>query len=162
VDVLALETVTRLTAARATVATAESLTGGLLGALITTVPGASVVYRGGVIAYATELKIDLLGVPHDVVEQYGVVSAECAEGMAAGVRSRTGASYGLSTTGVAGPDAQEGKPVGTVYVGVAGPGWSRSVRLDLPGDRQAIREGACAQALALLLDSLAREETSLG
>jgi nicotinamide-nucleotide amidase len=162
VDAQALETVTRLTAAGATLATAESLTGGLLGAVITTVPGASAVYRGGVVAYATEVKVGLLGVPQDLVDEYGVVSAECAERMAVEVRSRTGSSYALSTTGVAGPDEQEGQPVGTVFVGMAGPGGPRTARLELVGDRQRIREGACAQALALLLDSLDREETFLG
>ena len=161
-DAGALETVTRLTAAGATVATAESLTGGLLGALLTTVPGASVVYRGGVVAYATDLKVTMLGVPEDLIDEFGVVSAECAESMAAGVRSRTGSSYGLSTTGVAGPDLQDGLPPGTVFVGVATPTAIESRRLALSGDRDTIRHETCRIAMSMLLDILAMEETRLG
>ena len=81
------------------------------------------------VAYATDLKIEVLDVPEAVVEQYGVVSAECARAMARGVRRLTGATYGVSTTGVAGPEEQEGKPVGTVYVGVAGPDGDSAVAL---------------------------------
>src|SRR3954454_15537531 len=102
-----------------TLATAESLTGGGLGDAITSVPGASAVYAGGVITYATRVKVDLLGVPKDVVEQHGVVSSECAAAMAGRVRDLVGADVGVATTGVAGPDPQEGKPVGLVYVAVA-------------------------------------------
>ncbi len=110
---------------QATLATAESLTGGQLAVLMTEIPGSSEVYRGGVVAYATGLKIDVLGVPESVVERSGVVSAECAVAMARGVRLLTGATYGVSTTGVAGPDQQEGKPVGTVFIGLAGPDGTR-------------------------------------
>ena len=99
----------------ATVATAESLTAGRLAAMLTEPPGASKTFRGGFVTYATELKHTLLGVPVSVIETVGVVSAECAAAMAAGARERSGATYGLSTTGVAGPEEQEGKPVGTVY-----------------------------------------------
>ena len=98
-------------------------------------PGSSEVFRGGVVAYATDVKIAVLDVPEAVVEQHGVVSAECARAMARGVRRLTGATYGVSTTGVAGPDEQEGKPVGTVYVGVAGPDGDSAVALELVGDR---------------------------
>ena len=138
-----------------TLATAESLTGGRLAALVTAVPGASDVFLGGVVAYATELKVDLLGVSEAVVEQYGVVSAECAGQMAQAVRRLTGASYGLSTTGVAGPDPQEGKPVGTVYVGLAGPdGATVAVALELVGDRAAIQDRTCLEALDCLVRTL--------
>lgn len=145
-----------------TVATAESLTGGRLAARLTETPGASATYRGGVVAYATELKQTLLGVPDEVVERYGVVSAECARAMAAGVRDRTGASYGLATTGVAGPDEQEGKPVGTVFVGVAGPGLLEAVALELSGDRASITDRTCDEALSALAGILRREEAGLG
>jgi PncC family amidohydrolase len=130
------------------------MTGGLLGALLTGVPGASAVYVGGVVSYATEVKQDLLKVPDDVVRTDGVVSARCAEAMAAGVRDLIGSTYAVSTTGVAGPESQEGKPVGTVYVGLAGPDGSRSVPLQLAGDRAEIRESTCAAAIAELLSAL--------
>jgi nicotinamide-nucleotide amidase len=130
-----------------TLATAESLTGGGLGAVITSVPGASAVYRGGVVAYATDLKQSLLGVSDDVVAEHGVVSSTCAEAMARGVRRLTGADLAISTTGVAGPDPQEGRPVGRVFIGLAGAAGSTAVRLDLTGDRAGIREGTCVAAV---------------
>ena len=104
-----------------TVATAESLTGGGLGRLLTATPGSSATYVGGFVTYATRLKGTLLGVPDDLIATHGVVSAECALAMARGARDLTGATYALSTTGVAGPDPQEGRPAGTVFVGVVGP-----------------------------------------
>jgi PncC family amidohydrolase len=137
-----------------TVATAESLTGGLLAAFVTGVAGASAVYTGGVVTYATEVKQDLLNVPDDIVRTDGVVSARCAEAMASGARDLIGTTYALSTTGVAGPEPQEGKPVGTVYVGLAGPDWTRSLALDLDGDRAEIREATCAAAISELLSAL--------
>lgn len=137
-----------------TVAAAESLTGGDLMAVLTAAPGASATVLGGVVSYATSVKVGVLGVPEPVVETHGVVSAECAEAMAAGVRRLVGAHWALATTGVAGPDEQEGKPVGTVFVGVAGPSGARSRRLCLDGDRAGIREQACAEALKDLLDEL--------
>ena len=153
----------------ATVATAESLTGGLLGGRFTSVPGSSEVYLGGVVTYSTDLKASLLGVPVEVVDGPGVVSAECAEAMATGVRRLTGSTYALSTTGVAGPDSQEGKPAGTVYVGLAGPRGVRSVALDLAGSRESIREQTVAAALSALSEQLSTdrgkcggEETPLG
>lgn len=140
--------------ARATLATAESLTGGSLGAAITEVPGASATYLGGVVSYATEVKQSLLGVPDDLVAAHGVVSAECAEAMAAGVRALLDSTYAVATTGVAGPDQQEGKPAGTVYVAVASPSGPRSARLALSGDRSQIRAETVRRALALLARSL--------
>ena len=137
-----------------TLATAESMTGGLLAGFVTGVPGASEVFLGGVVSYATEVKQDLLKVPDDIVEVDGVVSARCAEAMASGVRDLIGTTYAMSTTGVAGPDSQEGKPVGTAYVGLAGPDWTRSVPLGLEGDRAEIRESTCAAALSELLSAL--------
>jgi nicotinamide-nucleotide amidase len=150
----------------ATLATAESLTGGQLAVLMTEIPGSSNVYRGGVVAYATELKIEVLGVEESVVERYGVVSAECAVAMARGVRLLTGATYGVSTTGVAGPEQQEGKPVGSVFIAVAGPDGREAVlALELNGDRAEIQDRTCEEAmhavLALMQPSLRREEPGL-
>ena len=119
----------------ASLATVESLTGGRLAALVTAVPGASASYLGGFVTYATALKESLVGVPHELVETFGVVSAECARAMAVGCRDATGATYALATTGVAGPDSQEGRPVGTVYVGIAGPDGDFAVTMELVGDR---------------------------
>jgi nicotinamide-nucleotide amidase len=160
VDVHAL--LERLAGRGETLATAESLTGGRLASLITAVPGASRVYVGGVVAYATAVKQDLLGVPPGLVERYGVVSPECARAMAEGARQRLGAAYAISTTGVAGPDSQEGHPVGTVFVGIAGPGGVSALALELAGDRATIQGRACTEALAGFADVLPREEPGLG
>jgi nicotinamide-nucleotide amidase len=140
----------RLVAAEASVATAESLTGGLLAASLTAVPGSSAVYVGGVVAYASDVKAAVLGVPASVVSEQGVVSAACAEAMAAGVRNLLGTTYALATTGVAGPDEQEGQPVGTVYVGFAGPDGVRSERLTLAGGRAAIQAATVQAAMSVL------------
>ncbi len=132
----------------AMIATAESLTGGELGVLLSAAPGASDTYLGGVISYATAVKRDLLGVSQETVDKHGVVSAECAAEMATGVRSLVGADYGVSTTGVAGPTEQEGKPVGLVYIGIAGPDGVTTRKLRLDGDRQQIRELTCLEAMS--------------
>jgi nicotinamide-nucleotide amidase len=146
-----------------TLATAESLTGGRLAAALTAVPGASASYRGGVVAYATQVKIDVLGVPESVVSSVGVVSAECASAMARGVRLLTGATYGVATTGVAGPSEQEGKPVGTVYVAVDGPQGGPTLVLELSGSRDQIVARTCDEALAALVSLIpGPEETPLG
>ena len=145
-----------------TLATAESLTGGRLASLVTGVPGASRVYLGGIVAYATEVKQGLLGVPEELVAQHGVVSAACARAMAEGVRAGLGSTWALSTTGVAGPDEQEGKPVGTVYVGLAGPHGSTVTALELVGDRAAIQERTCREAVSALRAGLHGEEPALG
>jgi PncC family amidohydrolase len=134
-----------------TVGCAESLTGGELAALLSGTPGASATFVGGVVSYATKVKRELLGVTAD-----RVVSADCATQMARGLRSLMGVDWALSTTGVAGPDRQEGQPVGTVYVGMAGPWGVRSTRLALEGDRAAIRSSACAAALDVLLAEASR------
>src|ERR1700752_1698314 len=112
-----------LRAAGATAATAESLTGGRLAVALTDTPGASETYVGGVVTYATELKASVLDVDQRIIDLHGVVSPECAKAMATGVRALTGATLGIATTGVAGPTEQEGKPPGTVFVGLAGPGF---------------------------------------
>ncbi|GCD88700.1 CinA family protein [Nocardioides sp. LS1] len=153
----------RLLAERgATVATAESLTGGRLAALLTGVPGASATYVGGAVTYATALKVSMLGVPEALVAEHGVVSAECARAMAEGMRRVAGATYALATTGVAGPDLQEGKPAGTVYVALAGPDGSEVLELALAGDRWAVQDATCLRCVELLRSVLVREETTLG
>ncbi|WP_043640772.1 CinA family protein [Nonomuraea candida] len=135
----------------ATVAVAESLTGGLIGAAITSVPGASRAFRGGVISYATDLKHELLGVPGELLRREGAVHAEVAAGMAAGVARLCGATYGLAVTGVAGPEPQDGRPVGTVHVAVSGPGGRRWAReLSLGGSRERIRVETVDEAVDLL------------
>lgn len=135
-------------------AVAESLTGGLVAAALTDIPGASVVVRGGVLAYATDVKAHVLGVNEVLLAQVGAVDADVAEQMASGVRSLMGATYGLATTGVAGPDRVDGKPVGTVYVAVVGPDSSRVKALSLSGDRGDIRAGSVLAALTLLAEEL--------
>lgn len=137
-----------------TLATAESLTGGLVAATIVDVPGASAVFRGGIVAYATELKAALVGVPEDLLDERGPVDPDVALALARGVRERCGADWGLATTGVAGPDPQDGQPVGRVYVAVSGPGVSEVRELTLDGDRPAIRAGSVAAVLVLLKDTL--------
>ncbi|AQZ65782.1 C-terminal domain of CinA type S [[Actinomadura] parvosata subsp. kistnae] len=140
-----------LVAQGATVAVAESLTGGLIGATITSVSGASQAFRGGVVSYATELKHELLGVPADLLAREGAVHADVAAAMAAGVARVCGATYGVAVTGVAGPEPQDGKPVGTVHVAVSGPGgkiWSRELRLE--GSRERIRVETVDEAVDLL------------
>ena len=149
-----------LRAEGSTISTAESLTGGRLAVRFTDVPGVSETFLGGVVTYATALKTSMLGVDEEIVEKHGVVSAECAAAMASGVRGQTGATYGLSTTGVAGPDAQEGKPAGTVYVGLAGPGFATAELLALEGDRTQIQEATCEAVLGALEVRL-REQTPL-
>jgi PncC family amidohydrolase len=140
----------------ATLATAESLTGGALADLVSASPGASDSYLGGVVSYATSVKTGLLGVSEETVENHGVVSAECATEMAARVRELIGTDYALSTTGVAGPTEQEGKPVGTVFVGVAGPDGATAHELHSSGDRAEIRHDTCRAAVDLLLEALVR------
>jgi nicotinamide-nucleotide amidase len=141
-----------------TVTAAESLTGGEVTAELTRVPGASAVVLGGVVVYATALKHTLLGVDADLLAEFGPVHPEVAVQLANGVRRRLAvggreADYGVSTTGVAGPDAQGDKPVGTVYVGVSGPGSTRVVELALSGSRESIRR----QVVAAVVRELARE-----
>ena len=156
---LAKEAIERLTKAGQSVAVAESLTGGLLAAALTSVAGASVVVRGGVVAYATELKTLLLGVPAGLLARHGPVHPEVAAAMAAGVRQRLGATYGAATTGVAGPGPADGKPQGTVFIAVNGPAGAASAALQLAGDRWDVREGSVRAVLSLLVSAL-REDSS--
>jgi len=147
----AARVVARLTSAAQTLAVAESLTGGLLAARVVDVPGASAVLRGAVVAYATDLKHTLLGVDADLLERQGAVHPQVAAQMASGVRLRLGAHWGLATTGVAGPDPQDGHPPGTVYIALAWPDGVRVVPLALLGARAQIRVATVDAALDLLL-----------
>jgi nicotinamide-nucleotide amidase len=147
---LARQIVTVLTERRQTVAVAESLTGGLLAASLVEVPGASVVFRGGIVAYATDLKSALLGVPASLLERYGAVHPDVASAMAAGVRSRLGATFGMATTGVAGPDPADGQPVGTVHIAATGQLSDVRRSLSLAGDRRSIRDQTVVETLRLL------------
>lgn len=135
-----------------TVAAAESLTGGLVCSTLVAVPGASDVVRGGVVAYAADLKAVLLGVDTGHLATYGTVDRGTAEQMAAGVRTRCRSDVGLATTGVAGPDRSEGKPAGTVFVAVADGSGVVSRELTLDGDRQRVRAGTVEAVLALLIE----------
>ncbi|MGN9765663.1 CinA family protein [Micromonospora sp. SD12] len=133
-----------------TLATVESLTGGLLAASIVEIAGVSGIYRGGLVVYATELKSLLADVPEDLLADRGPVDPDVAVALAEGGRRRCGADWGLATTGVAGPEPQDGKPVGLVYVAVAGPSGTEVRQLDLAGGRDHIRSAAVVEALRLL------------
>jgi nicotinamide-nucleotide amidase len=139
---------------RQTLAVVESLTGGLLSATLVEVPGVSAIFRGGLVVYATDLKASLGGVPPELLAARGPVDPDVALALAEGGRARCGADWALATTGVAGPDPQDGKPVGLVFVAVAGPGGAEVRRLSVPGDRPAIRSAAVAAALDLLAERL--------
>jgi nicotinamide-nucleotide amidase len=139
-------------------ATAESLTGGLVGAVLTEIAGASATYRGGVVVYATDLKAELLGIPAALLAERGPVDPDVAVAMAEGVRARLAATWGVALTGVAGPEPQGGKPVGTVWIALAGPGPTSVAEHVFPGDRRAIRVAACRQALDTIYDRLADGE----
>jgi nicotinamide-nucleotide amidase len=142
-----------------TVAVAESLTGGLTSAELTATSGASATFRGGLVVYATDLKASLADVPPDLLERHGAVHPSVAGALAAGVRRRLRASWGLGLTGVAGPDPQDGQPVGTLHIGLAAPHGEPVVRSTmLAGDRAAIREAAVEAALSMLWDSLRGRE----
>ncbi|MFD7302455.1 CinA family protein [Streptomyces pharetrae] len=164
---MAADVVRLLTVKGETVAVAESLTGGLVAAELTAVPGASKAFRGSVTAYATELKHRMLGVDADLLVQRGAVDPQVAAQMAAGVRKALGADWGIATTGVAGPDPQDGQPVGTVFVALDGPvgpgsgsaGGGKVQPLRLNGDRAEIRMESVRSVLALLLKELASEQT---
>jgi nicotinamide-nucleotide amidase len=142
-----------------TVAVAESLTGGLLAATIVEVPGVSAVFRGGLVVYATDLKASLAGVDERLLATRGAVDPDVAVALAEGARRVCRADWGVSTTGVAGPDPQDGKPVGLVYVAVVGPAQRRVDELRFDGDRAAVRAGAVSHALESLV-ALLRSPTA--
>jgi nicotinamide-nucleotide amidase len=138
-----------LTSQGRTLATAESVTGGLIAKRLTDIPGGSSAFRGSVVSYASEVKFDVLGVPEGPV-----ISEETAIAMAEGACRVLGASCAISTTGVAGPEEQEGQPVGTVWIGLCIDGEAEAHRVHLPGDRSRIREFTCISALHLLRSRL--------
>ncbi|UXZ58880.1 CinA family protein [Curtobacterium sp. Arg-1] len=155
--------IAELTARGETLAVAESLTGGLVVATLVDVPGASAVVHGGVVAYATPVKHSVLGVSEDLLEAEGAVHPEVARQMAAGVRIALSvdgepATWGISTTGVAGPDPQDGKPVGTVYVGIASTAGAEAFELHLDGDRGAIRHATVSELLARMSSEIRGRE----
>lgn len=158
----AADLVRTLTAAGQTVATAESLTAGLVAATIAGVPGASAVLRGGLVVYATDLKHSLGGVSDEVLATEGAVAASTAEQLAVGARTRCGADWGVALTGVAGPDPQDGHAVGTVFLGLAGPGHTEVMRLQLRGERWTIRLEATHTALRELLRCVPRPDHGPG
>jgi nicotinamide-nucleotide amidase len=159
----AAELIAELTRRGLRIAVAESLTGGLVAGELTRVPGASLVVSGAVVAYDTAVKRSLLAVPDDLLAAEGAVHPEVARRMAEGARHALAvggraADLGLATTGVAGPDSQDGRPVGTVYVGVADADGAEAVALELPGDRDAIRRATVRAAIDAALARLRRRE----
>jgi nicotinamide-nucleotide amidase len=153
-EALAKDVVAVAVARGTTIAVAESLTAGLVAGTLGSVPGVSAVLRGGVVAYATDLKASLLGVDAGLLERGGAVQGEVAAAMAEGVAKRLGAEFGVGTTGVAGPDPQDGQDAGTVYVAVHGPKGTqvvaRSGQTAIPGDRAQVRWASVQVALELL------------
>lgn len=151
-DVGATDVVRELAARQQTVAVAESLTGGALLAALTAPAGASLAVRGGVVAYATDTKVSVVGVDPELVARVGPVDLEVARQLARGARERFAATYGIGITGVAGPDGQHGHPVGEVHLAVAGPHdvADRTLELAAAGDRAAIRRSAVDEALELV------------
>jgi nicotinamide-nucleotide amidase len=129
-----------------TVAVAESITAGGLGHALTYTPGASQVFLGGVIAYSNDIKINVLGVDSTLIEEHSVVSEEVANAMADGVREKFGTTWGIATTGIAGPGDFQGIPEGTVWVSIRGP-INQSIQLQLDSGREAIRTGAISSAI---------------
>jgi nicotinamide-nucleotide amidase len=145
-----------LLGAGATVASAESLTGGLLGAALSATPGASATYRGGAVLYATSTKAAVIDVPPALLAERGPVDPDVAVAMADGARLKFDATYGLATTGVAGPTEQDGNPVGTVYIALVGPAAAQVVsKLQLAGRRERVRQGSVLTALDMLRRALA-------
>jgi nicotinamide-nucleotide amidase len=144
-----------------TLATAESCTGGLIGARLTGIPGASDVFVGGVTAYANSVKEAMLGVSTELLDEHGAVSAEVAAAMAAGARAELGSDLAVADTGIAGPGGgTPEKPVGLVFLAVDGPDGAHTTRLQLPGDRETVRARAMVLALHMVRRELSRSATS--
>jgi nicotinamide-nucleotide amidase len=157
--VVAIDVVEVLRATEGTVAVAESLTGGLVTARLVDVPGASEVLMGGVVAYSPDAKSNVLDVDQDLIERVGTVHADVAAAMATGVARLMDADWGIATTGNAGPEPSEGKPVGRVHIGVAGPGGVVTEELNLSGGRLEIREQTVDAVLSFLVARLGEEST---
>ncbi|NJC21960.1 nicotinamide-nucleotide amidase [Arthrobacter pigmenti] len=137
-----------------TLATAESLTAGMVSALLATVPGVSTVLRGGIVSYHRDLKETLLGVDPDLLDRVGAVDPQVAKQMAEGARRICEADVGIATTGVAGPEPHEGKSVGTVFIAVAMPDGAVVCEFTFAGDRSQIRNASCEAALNTLYETL--------
>lgn len=164
-DPAVAEVVTGLVARGLTLATAESLTAGLIAATLVTVPGASAAVRGGLITYATDLKSRLAGVDPALLDRAGPVDAEVAVQMAQGAARVCGADLGLACTGVAGPEPQDGKPVGLVHLALAHAAGTTHREHRFSGDRAAIRAATTAAGIALLaehLDALGASDPAAG
>ncbi|PTB61690.1 hypothetical protein BBK36DRAFT_1163713 [Trichoderma citrinoviride] len=156
---VATDLVEKLRNAGQTVGVAESLTAGAVCSTIASAMGASKVFRGGCVAYGSELKEELLGVDKQLIAEKGVIHADVAKQMAEGARRITSlkdseTTWGIGTTGVAGPDKQDDKPVGTVYIGIAGPNGTYSFGFAFPGTREQIIEATTVEALHRLRKSL--------
>jgi nicotinamide-nucleotide amidase len=144
-----------------TLAVAESCTGGLIGMRLTDVPGSSAYFLEGAITYSNEAKIRTLNVPEKTIAEHGAVSSETAEAMASGIKDRANADYGISVTGIAGPNGgSDEKPVGTVFIGYADEDQTRSVKLIFPGDRELIRWRSSQAALDYLRRRMLKAETA--
>lgn len=136
-----------------TLATAESCTGGGIGAVLTSVPGSSAVYKGGIVSYTNEIKQKLLGVPSDLLTNQGAVSCEVAQAMAKGARSEFDSDIAVSVTGLAGPSGDDyGNPVGTVFIGYCDENTCLSREFHFDGDRNAVRKQSISAALTLILE----------
>jgi len=159
---IATDVIQMLSRAGQTIGVAESLTGGGLMTALTSVPGASAVFRGGVVSYATPLKQQLLNVDADLIARQGVIHGDVAVQMAEGARSistfgGSPTTWGLGTTGVAGPAPQDGKPVGMVFIGLASPDGSQALGpFQFPGTRERVREATVIEALWQLREVLQR------
>ncbi|MFZ1284380.1 MAG: CinA family protein [Propionicimonas sp.] len=158
-DALATQVVKTLRERGATLATSESLTGGLIGATITEVPGASEVYLGGAIAYDVMMKARLSGVSRTILHTYGVVSEQTVTEMAVGIQTLTGSTWAIAASGVAGPAPQQGHAPGEVWIGLAGPQLGQhhfllARRHQFTGDRSAVRQQTVATSLQMLLTAL--------
>jgi nicotinamide-nucleotide amidase len=139
---------------RETFATAESLTGGLVAATVVEIPGVSAVFRGGLVVYATDLKHALAGVDEKLLSERGPVDPDVARALATGARERCGADWGLATTGVAGPEPQDGVPVGLVYIAVSSAAGETVRELRLGGSRAEVRSDSVTAVLNLLVAEL--------
>lgn len=152
------ELISLLLEKKATVATAESCTGGLIGARLTSVSGASGAYKYGAITYCNEAKHAMLDVSTETLDEHGAISEETAEEMAKGIRRVMNADIGISVTGNAGPGAAENKPVGLVYIGISSEKYSAVLKNNFSGDRISIREQAADAALCLALEAAKKME----
>lgn len=133
-----------------TITCAESITGGALTSALVSIPGASHVLRGSIVAYSSDVKIQELNVDSALIEEKGVVSEEVALAMATGVKNKFSANWAVALTGVAGPGASHGIPAGTVWLALLGPGVQETVKLEITGEREMVRRGAVESALGVL------------